>query len=154
MEISFDRPAATPAALSHVRSGEGGDPGMAALAALAALAQPTRLAVFRLLVRQEPEGLAAGAIAAAVGGPHNTLSTHLAILARAGLVRAARDGRSIVYRADLAGMRQLVTFLLADCCNGRPEVCGPIGDLLADAGCGCAPGADSDMPADAPGGCG
>lgn len=126
-----------PPALSHL-PGDGVPPDVRALAALSALGQPTRLAVFRLLVRQEPVGLSAGAIAGAVGGPHNTLSTHLAILARAGLVRATRDGRSIVYRADLDGMRALVSFLLADCCGGRPEVCGPIGDLLA-ADCGCVP---------------
>ncbi|MGA2817537.1 MAG: helix-turn-helix domain-containing protein, partial [Xanthobacteraceae bacterium] len=61
-----------------------------ALAALAALGQPTRLAIFRLLVRKEPTGLSAGALAQAVGCPHNTLSTHIAILARAGLVKGAR----------------------------------------------------------------
>ena len=145
---------AAPATPSHVAGDDATDPSTRALAALAALGQPTRLAVFRLLVRQEPEGLAAGAIAAAVGGPHNTLSTHLAILARAGLVSAQRNGRSIVYRANLIGMRQLVTFLLADCCDGRPEVCGPIGDLVAGAGCGCPPDSDADTPADATAGCG
>lgn len=149
MEQRDDLLAGAPVALSHVAAGAG-EPAARALAAFGALAQPTRLAVFRLLVRQEPDGLPAGAIAAAVGGPHNTLSTHLAVLARAGLVTATREGRSIVYRADLEGMRQLVAFLLADCCDGRPEVCGPIGDLLADAGCGCPP-----APAgSATGGCG
>ena len=94
-----------------------------ALAALAALGQPTRLEIFRLLIRREPKGLAAGAIADAVGAPHNTLSTHLAILARAGLLRGARDGRSIVYRADIEGMRGLISFLVTDCCHGHPELC-------------------------------
>jgi ArsR family transcriptional regulator len=95
-----------------------------ALAALAALGQPTRLDIFRLLIRREPEGLAAGAIADIVCAPHNTLSTHLAILARAGLVRGAREGRSIVYRADIGGMRDLISFLVTDCCDGHPELCG------------------------------
>jgi ArsR family transcriptional regulator, arsenate/arsenite/antimonite-responsive transcriptional repressor len=94
-----------------------------ALAALAALGQPTRLEIFRLLIRREPEGFAAGAIAAAVGAPHNTLSTHLAILVRAGLVRGAREGRSIIYHADIAGMRDLLSFLVTDCCDGHPELC-------------------------------
>lgn len=133
--------AAAPPTASH-RPGEETDDGSArALAGLAALGQPTRLAVFRLLVRQEPDGLAAGAIAAAVGAPHNSLSTHLAILVRAGLVSSARSGRSIVYRADLSGMRRLVGFLLADCCGGRPEVCGAVADLLAPS-CGCLSGGD------------
>jgi len=114
-----------------------GHAGDQALAALAALGQPTRLEIFRRLVRAEPAGLAAGAIAEAVGGPHNTISTHLAILARAGLVRARRDGRSIVYRAELAGMHRLVTYLLTDCCDGRPEACAPVSAALAAAACGC-----------------
>jgi len=95
-----------------------------ALAALAALGQPTRLDIFQMLIRREPQGLAAGAIAEAIGCAHNTLSSHLSILARAGLIRATRDGHSIIYRADIAGMRALVSFLVADCCDGHPELCG------------------------------
>ena len=94
-----------------------------ALAALSALGQPTRLEIFKLLIRREPEGLAAGAIADIVGAPHNTLSTHLAILARAGLVSGAREGRSIIYHADIEGMRDLISFLVTDCCDGHPELC-------------------------------
>jgi ArsR family transcriptional regulator, arsenate/arsenite/antimonite-responsive transcriptional repressor len=74
-----------------------------ALAALAALGQPTRLEIFRLLMRREPHGVPAGAIADTIGSPHNTLSSHLSILARSGLVRGTRDGRSIIYRADVQG---------------------------------------------------
>ena len=95
-----------------------------ALAALAALGQPTRLEIFRLLMRHEPEGLVAGTIAETIGCPHNTLSSHLGILARAGLVRGTRDGRSITYRADVDGMRTLIGFLVTDCCDGHPELCG------------------------------
>jgi ArsR family transcriptional regulator, arsenate/arsenite/antimonite-responsive transcriptional repressor len=107
-----------------------------ALAALAALGQPTRLEIFRLLVRCAPNGLPAGTIAATINCPNNTLSSHLAILARAGLVRGTRDGRSISYRADLDGMRALVAFLLTDCCNGHPEICAPISSVI-DSACGC-----------------
>ena len=105
-----------------------------ALAALAALGQPTRLEIFRLLMRREPRGVPAGAIADAIGCPHNTLSSHLSILARSGLVRGTRDGRSIVYRADVQGIRALVVFLITDCCDGHPEVCN-LSDLLREAGC-------------------
>jgi ArsR family transcriptional regulator len=94
-----------------------------ALAAMAALGQPLRLDVFRLLMRREPKGLAAGMIAEKIGCPANTLSTHLAILARCGLLRAARDGKSIIYRADIDGLKALVRFLVTDCCEGRPELC-------------------------------
>lgn len=117
-----------------------------ALAALAALGQPSRLEIFRLLVRKEPEGLAAGAIADAIGCPHNTFSTHIAILARAGLVRGTRDGRTIIYRADLAGMRSLIAFLVRDCCHGHPELCNGLSGLVAAAGCGCPPATSSKKP--------
>jgi ArsR family transcriptional regulator, arsenate/arsenite/antimonite-responsive transcriptional repressor len=110
-----------------------------ALAALAALGQPTRLEIFRILMRHEPAGLAAGAIAEAIGCAHNTLSSHLSILARAGLVRATRDGRSIVYRADVTEMRSLIDFLVTDCCDGHPELCG-LAKASPAKGCGCAPG--------------
>ncbi len=102
---------------------------MKTIAALAALAQPTRLDAFKLLVGHEPDGLPAGDVAAALGVPHNTMSSHLAILARAGLIESERQGRSILYRADLGQVRDVVGFLLKDCCGGRPELCAP---LVAD----------------------
>ena len=104
---------------------------------LAALAQPTRLRVFRHLVRTHPEPVAAGDIARAMDTPHNTMSTHLAILARAGLVTVRRESRSMLYGADLDGFRDLVAFLTRDCCCGRPEICAPILDSLS---CDAQPG--------------
>ncbi len=102
-----------------------------AILSLNALAQGTRLDSFRLLVRHEPEGLPAGEIARLLEVPQNTMSTHLANLARAGLVRSERRSRSIVYRADLAQFCELTLYLVKDCCAGRPELCGPlIADLL------------------------
>src|SRR5215207_8288249 len=100
-----------------------------AILVLAALAQATRLDVFRLLVSHEPDGLPAGEVARRLAVPHNTMSSHLAILTRAGLVQSERHSRSIIYRANLRDVRGLVTFLLKDCCGGRPEVCAP---LVAD----------------------
>jgi ArsR family transcriptional regulator, arsenate/arsenite/antimonite-responsive transcriptional repressor len=94
--------------------------------ALGALAQATRLEAFRLLVRHEPAGLPAGEIARQMMVPQNTMSGHLAILARAGLVRADRRSRSIIYRADLDGLRALMLFLLKDCCAGNAELCAPL----------------------------
>jgi ArsR family transcriptional regulator, arsenate/arsenite/antimonite-responsive transcriptional repressor len=93
------------------------------LAAFSALAQETRLAVFRLLVRAGPRGLPAGDIATALGVRQNTMSANLAILARAGLVVAERQGRVIRYRADMEAMRALLAFLMEDCCGGKPERC-------------------------------
>jgi DNA-binding transcriptional ArsR family regulator len=93
---------------------------------LAALAQPHRLAVFRLLVVAGPEGQAAGEIADAVGLPASSLSFHLAHLKRAGLITAARDGRSLRYAADFMAMRGLVDFLTENCCAGT--ACAPNAD--------------------------
>ena len=94
--------------------------------ALAALAQGTRLEVFRILVSAEPEGLAAGEVARRLEVPHNTMSSHLGILSRAGLIRSERFSRSIVYRADLDALRSVLAFLLKDCCGGHPEICAPL----------------------------
>ena len=96
-----------------------------AILALAALAQSTRLGVFKLLVRHEPKGLAAGDIAKALAVPQNTMSAHLAVLARAGLVIGERRSRSIIYRADLKAFGDLTSFLVEDCCGGRTELCMP-----------------------------
>jgi ArsR family transcriptional regulator, arsenate/arsenite/antimonite-responsive transcriptional repressor len=68
-------------------------------------------------------------LALLLGVPQNTLSSHLNILARAGLVRSERQSRSIIYRADLAQLRETMLFLVKDCCGGRPELCAP---LVAD----------------------
>ena len=101
----------------------------AAINALSALAQTTRLDVYRLLVRNEPDGLPAGEIAKRLDVPHNTMSAHLAVLSRAALVAAERQSRSIIYRADLSTLRELTLFLVKDCCNGSAELCAP---LMAD----------------------
>jgi ArsR family transcriptional regulator len=90
----------------------------AALTSLAALSQPTRLQAFRLLVRHEPAGLAAGELARALAVPQNTLSAHLNVLAHSELVAATRKGRSVVYRANIARARTLADFLVEDCCAG------------------------------------
>lgn len=97
-----------------------------AILAFGALAQTTRLDTFRLLVRHEPEGIAAGEIARQLDVPQNTMSAHLAILARAGLVRSERHSRSIVYHADLDGVRALMLFLVKDCCAGNADLCAPL----------------------------
>jgi ArsR family transcriptional regulator len=105
-----------------------------------ALAQPTRLMVFRLLIENEPEGLPAGEIARRMAVPHNTMSTHLAILTRAGLITAERQSRSIIYRARLDAVREVAGYLVRDCCGGRPEICAP---LIAELSPCCPPGKET-----------
>ncbi|WP_137898053.1 metalloregulator ArsR/SmtB family transcription factor [Sphingomonas sp. 2SG] len=102
-----------------------------AITALGALAQATRLDVFRLLVLHEPDGMAAGDIARQLDVPQNTMSAHLGILARAGLVRSERRSRSIIYRADLDGLRALTLFLVKDCCAGNAALWAPLVAELA-----------------------
>ncbi len=105
-----------------------------ALAALIALAHGTRLRVFRMLVREGPDGLSAGAIARAAAVPPSTLSSHLAQLEGAGLLRSWRLRQRIFYAADVEGVRALLSFLVSDCCRGRPEICAGLEGLLAARG--------------------
>jgi ArsR family transcriptional regulator len=103
--------------------------------ALGALSQETRLETFRLLVRAGIEGMAAGEIARALDIPHNTMSSHLSILANSGLIDSRRDGRSIIYSVNFDGTRDLLSFLVEDCCQGRPEVCAPLLDSVLPGCC-------------------
>lgn len=105
-----------------------------ALDALGALAHETRLDAFRLLVQAGPEGVPAGEIGARLGVLQNTLSTHLAALARAGLITRERQGRVIRCCADYAGMQALLTYLLQDCCRGDQTICAPLFDAIK---CAC-----------------
>ena len=100
-----------------------------AVAALSALAHEDRLHAFRLLVKAGPDGLASGEIAETLGIAPTRMSFHLAGLERSGLVGTRRDGRRIIYSVSFDRMRELLTFLTQDCCNGRPEICGGLGDL-------------------------
>ncbi|MBN9317869.1 MAG: winged helix-turn-helix transcriptional regulator [Devosia sp.] len=108
-----------------------------ALAVFAALSQSTRLSAFRAIMQQQPDGLPAGEVARLLNVPQNTMSTHLAILERAGLISSERRSRSIIYRAELDRVRQVASFLVTDCCGGRPEVCAP---LVAEFTPCCSPG--------------
>ncbi len=98
----------------------------AAIKALSALAQPTRIEAFRLLVRSGSDGMAAGGIARSLDVPHNTLSAHLGILVSAGLVTSHREGRSIIYRIVFNRTRELLSYLMEDCCQGNPALCRPV----------------------------
>jgi DNA-binding transcriptional ArsR family regulator len=93
---------------------------------LSALAQESRLEIFRLLVKAGPQGKAAGDIARSLSTAANTMSQQLLVLSNAGLIRARREGRSIIYAADFEVMSGLLVFLTEDCCEGRPEVCVPL----------------------------
>ncbi len=96
-----------------------------AVPALGALAQETRLAIFRLLVEQGPDGLPAGKIAERLGVPAATMSFHLMQLSHAGLVVSRRESRLVIYAVNVERVNDLIRFLTEDCCGGRPELCLP-----------------------------
>jgi ArsR family transcriptional regulator, arsenate/arsenite/antimonite-responsive transcriptional repressor len=100
-----------------------------AIKRLSALAQEGRLEVFRLLVKAGPEGKAAGEIARALGIQANTLSAQLLVLSNARLLRARREGRSIIYSVNFESISGLLVFLMEDCCGGRSEVCLPLAEV-------------------------
>ncbi len=102
-----------------------------ALGAFGALSQKTRLDVFRLLLNAGPDGMSAGDIGEGLGVRQNTMSANLAVLLQAGLVRNEREGRSVRYYADLDSTRDLLTFLMADCCGGHPELCAQVMESIA-----------------------
>lgn len=101
-----------------------------AVSAFAALGHETRLAVFRLLIQAGEQGISAGVIAERAGILQNTLSAQLKILVQAELVTAERDGRTIIYRADMNGLGSLLSFVMEDCCNGQPDLCRPVVETL------------------------
>jgi DNA-binding transcriptional ArsR family regulator len=110
-----------------------------AIRQLSALAQAGRLAVFRLLVKAGPDGVAAGEIARALDIAPNTLSAQLNVLANAGLATSRREGRSIIYAAGYGAMTELLVYLMEDCCAGRPEVCAPLAEAAGRAAACCIP---------------
>jgi len=105
----------------------------AAVTSLSALAHEGRLAIFRLLVQAGRDGMAAGEIARTTGALPNTLSSNLNILSGAGLVSSRREGRSIIYSAAYDRMRELLAFLMEDCCAGKPEICAPLAVVASQA---------------------
>jgi DNA-binding transcriptional ArsR family regulator len=90
----------------------------------AALAHELKLKAFRLLVGAAPDGLPAGQIAMRLDVPASTLSTHLAQLERAGLIKSSRERQRILYSIDVKGTQALVGFLINDRCGGQSELCG------------------------------
>jgi ArsR family transcriptional regulator, arsenate/arsenite/antimonite-responsive transcriptional repressor len=91
--------------------------------ALAALAQPTRLAIFRLLVVQGTDGMAAGQVAEKLKVSPATLSFHFKTLSHAGLIESRQDGRFIYYTANFTAMNGMVDYLTENCCGGNTDAC-------------------------------
>ena len=102
-------------------------------AAFTALGQTTRLELLRTLLFAAPSGLAAGDIALRLHVPASTLSFHLRALEQAGLIAATRQGRSLIYAAQISALRGLIGFLTEACCGGEPKRCGDLASLVLPA---------------------
>ncbi|MDZ7839866.1 MAG: metalloregulator ArsR/SmtB family transcription factor [Gammaproteobacteria bacterium] len=96
-----------------------------------ALSQETRLKAFRLLVQAGPGGLAAGVLSEKLGIPHNTMSFHLHHLTHAGIVSSRKAGRSVIYSADFLLVRELIGFMVKDCCSSE------VASIREDQATGC-----------------
>ena len=108
-----------------------------AVPAFVALGHRVRLDAFRLLIRRGPDGMPSGEIAAELSVPPTAMSFHLSNLERAGLVASRRDGRHVRYAVAIDRVRDLIAFLTADCCAGRPELCGDLSPPACEPSCGC-----------------
>jgi len=104
-----------------------------ALAGFAALAHPVRLALFRTLCDQAPDRASAGELAQGFDIPPSTMTGHLQALERAGLIKSERRSRFMLYSLDPAGTRELVHFLVEDCCHNRPDLISKDDEALAEA---------------------
>jgi len=96
-----------------------------AIAGFSALSQETRLESLKILVKAGPSGIAAGELADTLGASAPTMSFHLKELTAAGLAISRKEGRSVIYAANYGGVRALIDFLMADCCQGDRRLCGP-----------------------------
>lgn len=103
-----------------------------AIEAFTAIAQESRLAIYRLLVKEAPQGLPVGEISRRLEIVPSTLSGHLGILKRTGLLKSTRRQREIHYAANLEIMGDLIRYMLEDCCDGKVENCGEIVSLIAN----------------------
>ncbi|MDZ7790922.1 MAG: helix-turn-helix domain-containing protein [Xanthomonadales bacterium] len=90
------------------------------------LASGVRLDVFRLLVKQGPDGMVAGEIASTLDLPPTNLSFHLKSLAQAGMLTVSQEGRFQRYRANLPLVSDLITYLTEECCAGHPAQCADV----------------------------
>ena len=99
------------------------------LSCLSALSQETRLRAFRALMEAGRDGMAAGDLSEALKVAPNSLSTHLAVLCRSGLVSVQRKGRYKIYKAQITAINGLLSSLVETCCHGHPEVCGMLATL-------------------------
>lgn len=97
--------------------------------ALSALGQETRLSVFRILVKESPDGLPAGIIAKLLKVNPSTLTGHLKILTQAKLLLFTRVEQQIIYRVDIQEVRNLLHFLTEDCCNSTIDFHGDLVNL-------------------------
>lgn len=89
---------------------------------LAAMGTEPRLRIMRLLLSAHPEGMVVGDIQGELGIPASTLSHHLDKLRREDLVTVRRESTFLWYSANADVLRELLTFLYAECCTRNKAV--------------------------------
>ncbi len=97
-----------------------------AIKPLSAIAHEGRLALLRQLIQAGPEGMNAGALAQFAEVNATTASAQLLVLSNAGLVNSSRQGREVIYVANYNAMRELLGFLMKDCCGNRADICADL----------------------------
>ncbi|MAK60981.1 MAG: transcriptional regulator [Ponticaulis sp.] len=97
---------------------------------LSALAQDIRLRAFRMLMEAGPAGLPAGKISSTLQIAPNKLSAHLNVLSQANLVSVERQGRHMIYSANIEAVASLLSGLVETCCNGNPGVCTGLSEFM------------------------
>lgn len=88
---------------------------------LEALGNPTRLKIYRALVRAGEAGMPVGRLQDKLKIAASTLSHHLKTLVSAGLIRQQRAATTLNCHANYDVMRGLVDFLVAECCADAAE---------------------------------
>jgi DNA-binding transcriptional ArsR family regulator len=96
-----------------------------------ALSSDVRLDLFRLLVKNAPDGLVQGDIARQLDIPTTNLSFHLKAIVQSGLVDVEREGRFMRYKANIPLMLEVIAYLTSECCSGNPEQCQKFRDASA-----------------------
>jgi len=96
-----------------------------AAARLEALGNPTRLKIYRALVRAGAEGLPVGRLQDKLDVAASTLSHHLKALIGVGLVTQTREGTTLICQTNYELMRGLLEYLVAECC-AEGTGCAPV----------------------------
>jgi len=84
--------------------------------ALKELGHPTRLTIFKRLVKAGEQGISVGVVQEELNVPGSTLSHHISSLASAGLIKQRREGRVLYCVVEYEKLLSVIAFLQDECC--------------------------------------